>query len=320
MPILHPEDFPQQRLGGHPSDGAHLQGTAVEVAGDDLHEPSQERADQIGSQRIGRSFTAADDHIGQQRQSQRVAVGQLDQLVVTVRFHATAVQVPAAVLRAQVAQRHHPQQLAPRRVGAPGRARRLSPGEHRERSGWQRRQQHRADPVVQRRQPLIGVEQDHQTTTARRPGDGAVVHRQVERLPQDPQHRRRRRGEVAPVQADHRRVGVGGDGGEDIEQGRLADAWWSVEVQQHEGRFRRLEREAEQLELRRAAHEPVPPSRRQQVADRAGRAQLGHRPTRAASSRSPVERRTPTWPSCPSRSAISRAQATGVPGVPTGGH
>ena len=132
MRILHPEDVPQQPFGGHPSDGADLQGAAVEAAGDDLDEPSQQRADQIRGQRIGGSFTAADDHVGQQRQPQRVAVRQLDQLVVTGRFHATAVQVVAAVLRAQVAQRDHPQQLAPRRIGAPGRARWFPSGEHRD--------------------------------------------------------------------------------------------------------------------------------------------------------------------------------------------
>ena len=105
-------------------------------AWDDLDEPSQQRSDQIRSQRIGGSFAAVDNHVGQQRQPQRVAVRQLDQLIVTGGFHATAVQVLAAVLGAQVAQRDHPQQFAPRRVGAPGRARWFPAGEHRDCVGW----------------------------------------------------------------------------------------------------------------------------------------------------------------------------------------
>ena len=98
MHVLELEHLPQQRLGGHPGDRAHLQGTAMQTAGDDLDEPPQQGAHQVRRQRIGDRLAAANEHIGQQRQPQRMAMGQLDQLIVTDRVDATGVQVRAAVL------------------------------------------------------------------------------------------------------------------------------------------------------------------------------------------------------------------------------
>ena len=143
--------------------------------GDDLDEPPQQRSHQIWRQRVGRRLAAANEHIGQQRQPQRVAMRLLDQLVVAGRVDATGMQVMPAVLRAQIAQRHHPQQLPPGRIGAPGRTRCCPSGDHRQGGGRQPRQQSRAHPVIQRRQPLIGVEQDHHTAVAGRPGDGTLL-------------------------------------------------------------------------------------------------------------------------------------------------
>jgi hypothetical protein len=274
--ILQPERLPQQRLGGHPGERAHLQGTAMRPTGDDLVELSQQGADQVWGQRIGGRLAAADDHIGQQRQPQRVAMGDLDQLLVAGGVHATGVQVLAAVLRTQIAQRHHPQQLPPGRVGAPGRTRRSPPGDHRQGGDRQARQQPGAYPVIQRRQPLIGIEQHHQPAAVGRPGDGALPLRHLEHSPQRLKHGRRRREEVAPVQANHARARVGRKPGIDVQQPRLADAWWSMDVEQQKRRFGRVERDPKQLDLGCAADEPAPPARRQQVAERAGRPHLGH--------------------------------------------
>jgi hypothetical protein len=141
---------------------------------DDLDEPSQQDAHQIRGQRIGDRLAAADDHIGQQRQPQRVAMGQLDQLVVAGGLHPTGAQILPALLRAEVAQRHHPQQLPPGWIGPPGRTRRRPTGDHRQGGGRQPRQQPGAHPVIQRPQPLIGVDQDHQPAAVGQPGDGAL--------------------------------------------------------------------------------------------------------------------------------------------------
>jgi hypothetical protein len=67
-----------------------------------------------------------------------------------------------------------------------------------------------------------------------------------------------------------------GQPGEDVQQARLADACWSVDVEQRERRLGRIERRLKELDLGRAAGEPAPPARRQQVAERAGRPHLHH--------------------------------------------
>jgi hypothetical protein len=276
MPVLQPEHLPHQRLGGHPGQRAHLQGTAVRPAGDDLDEPPQQDPHQVRGQRIGGRLAAADDHVGQQRQPQRVAMGQLDQLVVAGGVHATGSQVLAALLRAEVAQRHHPQQLPPGRVGPPGRLRRRPPGDHRQGGGRQPRQQPGAHPVVQQAQPLVGVEQEHHPGRAGRPQDGALPLGHLEHPAQRLQHGRRRRDEVAPVDTGHPGARVRGQPREHVEQPRLADPRRPVDVEHRELRFGRLQRHPEQLDLGCAADEPAPPARRQQVAERPGGPRLGH--------------------------------------------
>ena len=154
---------------------------------DDLDEPSQQGAHQIRGQRIGDRLAAAHDHIGQQRQPQRVAMGQLDQLVVAGELHPTGANA-VALLRAEVAQRHHPQQLPPGWVGPPGRTRRRPTGDHRQGGGRRPRRQPGAHPVIQRPQPLIGVDQDHQPAAVG----------QLERASQRLQHRRRRQERSRP--------------------------------------------------------------------------------------------------------------------------
>jgi hypothetical protein len=273
--VLQPEHLPQQRLAGHPGQRAHLQPTAMPPTGDGLDESSQQGPHQIRGQRIGGRLTAANHHIGQQRQPQRMAMGQLDQLVVAGGIHATGVQVLAALLRAQIAQRHHPQQLPPGRVDTPGRPRRSPSGDHRQGRGRQPRQQPGAHPVIQWSQPLIGVEQDHQSAAVGQPQDGAVPLGHLKH-PQRLEHDRRRRDEVAPVQTNHARARVSRKPSIDVQQPRLADAWWSVDVEQQKRRLGRLERDPKQLDLRCAADEPAPPARRQQVTKRAGRPHLGH--------------------------------------------
>ena len=183
--------------------------------GDDLDEPPQQRSDQIRGQRVGGRLAAADDHVGQQRQPQRVAMGELDQLVVTGRVDATGVQVLPAVLRAQVAQRHHPQQLPPGRVGAPGRTRRrpvrrspsgpwpaaaAAAGCVPSRPAAPAARRCRAGPPAGRRR----------TAPAMAPSPSGTSSTAPQRL----EHGRRRRDEVATVESDDARTGVGGQLGD----------------------------------------------------------------------------------------------------------
>ena len=154
-------------------------------------------ANQIRGQRIGGRLAAANDHIGQQRQPKRVAMGQFHQLLLPGGVHATGLQILPALLRAQVAQRHHPQQLPPGRVSAPGRIRRCPSGDDRQGGGRQARQQPRGAP-------------SHPTDSAAhrcRTGPPTGRCRTVRRWRPPPGHlkqppapvaRRRRRDEVAP--------------------------------------------------------------------------------------------------------------------------
>ena len=79
--ILERERVPQERLSGHPGQRAHLQGAAPSAGRDDVDEPSHERADEIGCRVQGR-LPAAHDHVDEQRKTQRVTMGDLDEAVV----------------------------------------------------------------------------------------------------------------------------------------------------------------------------------------------------------------------------------------------
>ena len=79
--ILELERVPQERLGGHPGQRAHLEGAALPADGDDVDEPPHERADEIRRRVQGR-LPAADDHVGEQGEAQRMTVGDLDEAVV----------------------------------------------------------------------------------------------------------------------------------------------------------------------------------------------------------------------------------------------
>ena len=122
----------QQRLGGHPDVGADLQGLAVPRAGQVLHEPLQQRPDHVGALlgSEGGRVAAGGRHVGDQRKSQRMAVGERQHGRMPGGRDAPRVEIGPALLRAQVAQRHHPGQVPPAGVGPPARRRRVAPGEH----------------------------------------------------------------------------------------------------------------------------------------------------------------------------------------------
>ena len=275
--VVEPEDLPQQRLGGHPGDRAHLQGAAMRLTGDDLDELSQQGSHQIRGQRVGCRLAAANDDVGQQRQPQRVAMRLLDQLVVTGRVDATRGQVRPTVLRAQIAQGHDPQQLPPGRIGAPAPdpvlpVRRSPPAR------WPADAaavgcvpSHPAVPAAHRcrAEPPPG---HRRTAPAMAPSPSGTVQHLAQRL----EHGRRRRVEIATVKSNHDCTGVGREPSTNVQQPRLADAWWPVDVKHPKWRFGRVQRDLEQLHLRAAADESSLPARRQQVAERATRLRPSH--------------------------------------------
>ena len=145
--VFEPEGVADERLGGHARERARLQRAAALADRDHVDEPPQERGDEVGGQRVDLGLTAAGHHVGEQGQPERVAVGDLDETVVRGRLDSTGAQVTAALLRAEVAQRHHAQQVAPRGIAAPVRGRRLAGRHDRKGVHGQAGQQPGADPA-----------------------------------------------------------------------------------------------------------------------------------------------------------------------------
>ena len=103
MRVLERESVPDQRLGGHPRERARLQGAAALTDRNHIDEPSQQRGDEVGRQRVDLGLSPAQNHIGEQRQPQRVAVAGLDERCMRGRVDATRAQVAAALIRTEVA-------------------------------------------------------------------------------------------------------------------------------------------------------------------------------------------------------------------------
>jgi hypothetical protein len=272
----------QQGLGGHPDMGAGLEGLAVAGAGQALHEPLQQGPDHVrpllGGE--GGRVAAAGRHVGHQRQGQGVAVGEGQGGRVLAGRDAPGVQVGPALVRAQVAQRHHLGQVPPAGVGQPARRRRVAPGQHDQVPAGQLGQQRLPQPGVQRGQGLVGVDQQH---AAGPPGQG-LKGRPVRWLAQGPaqggQEPRGRRVEVAPVQPHRRHPGLGGQPVELAQQDGLAHASRAVDVEQGEGRLGVGQRGGEQRQLRRPPDNAPAPGDRQPVGEPHSSLIVRHRRTR----------------------------------------
>ena len=150
----------QQGLGGDPGQGAGLQRLPLVERGDAAEKPLNQRGHQVG--RVGGQVNAAvpDGLVGQQRQAERMAVADLQQSPVHCLGHTAAAKVLPTFLRRQVTQADDPEQFPPGRIGSPAGSGRLPAGEHGHHIGGEIRQQLLPDPVVQSREPFVGVQQN----------------------------------------------------------------------------------------------------------------------------------------------------------------
>ena len=117
-----PEDVGHQGLGREAGVGAEGERSPVSRRRHALDEALQERAHDV--RRLLRAEGAcpgAEQQTGQEREGQRVAVGELQDGRVLRLRQATRVQIGAAVVGQQIAQRQHPHDLAPGGVDPPGR-------------------------------------------------------------------------------------------------------------------------------------------------------------------------------------------------------
>ena len=196
-----------------------------------------------------------------------MAVGELDGTVLEVVGHARPGHDGARVVRRQVAQRDHAEQVAPARVAAPPLARARPPRDHGEGARREGRDEVLAQPVLEAEGQLEGVEQQHRPLAAcervGRARAGGPPHGLGE-LGRDGG----RGGVDGPhVEADRVQAGVARRVRHRGQERRLAHAARAVDPEHAEG-VRVLERAAEELELGGPAHEGPPPGAPEAVADR----------------------------------------------------
>ena len=153
----------EHRLVEHPDLRGGLQGDAVRPARNGRQQPRDQHRDDV--LRIsGGQHALLPDHLADQRQRQRMAVGELDRRGVQRLRHALAGQQRAGVIRTQIGQPHRPNQRRPARIGSPTRSRRQLPTEHQQRAARQAGRPLVADPSVELGEQFVVVQQDHRAT------------------------------------------------------------------------------------------------------------------------------------------------------------
>ena len=244
--------------------------------------PSSSARTTSGAAASSGSPRALRQHLGEQPQRERMAVGDADEAVAHLLRDPGAREQLARLLRPQVAHRDDAQELAPAGVAPPRLARRLAAGDHDERRRGQPGHEALAQPVLQRGRGLEGVEQEHDPPAR---GERAGHRRRAghaECFREGRLESGRRRLVPAQVEPHGREPRGLGGAAERVEQRRLAHAAGAVDEQHAERRLLGLERPPEQLDLRRAADEPAPAGTAQPVRHGArGRGDLDHQPTLA---------------------------------------
>ena len=175
----------------------------------------------------------------------------------------------ARLVRCEVAQRQHPQQVAPARVPAPVLAGAPAAGDDHERPRRQPRNERLAQPSLERGGGLEGVEQEHRPLPAGQLAAGRALELGEERG----------RGGLdgAQVEPDRRAAALLRRLRECRQQRGLADAAGRVHPEHAERRLRGVDRAEEELELGRAADEPGAPRSAEPVRHGAACDRVGHR-------------------------------------------
>ena len=198
MGIVEGDGVPDQRFGGHARKSARLEGATALIGRDQIDESSQQRGDEVGRQRVDLGLPATRRDVGEQGQPERVAVAHLGETLVRGWVDAARAQVAPALLRTQVAERHHSEEAAPRGVAPPARGRQVAARDDRESVSGQRRQQRRADPAVQIAQAVVSVDHQDEPRAGRR--RRPVQGRRTERGAKNLVHLAGRRRQLAAVE------------------------------------------------------------------------------------------------------------------------
>ena len=156
--------------------------------------------------------------------------------------HVAGLEERHALGRREVRELDGSSQWCPGNIRAPLDRRRIAAGEHDDDTGGELREPGVAQPGVERRERLVGVE-ENDAAIRNDPAAGAgcrccVVHRPAQRLT--------RRRNASPVERDRRAFTLFSEPCEFTQQSCLADAAGTVHVEDEEGRIARGERRREQ--------------------------------------------------------------------------
>ena len=122
-----------------------------------------------------------------------------------------------------------------------------------------------AEPLVERRQELVGVDEQDAASRPPREHRAQIAAIGVERLTERDEEPQGRGFDVAAVDAHDPSARLVGHARVLLEQRRLADTAGSAEVQRHEGRLTSLERRPEDLHLLVASDKTLAARRRESV-------------------------------------------------------
>jgi hypothetical protein len=175
--------------------------------------------------------------------------------VVMLGRHAGLRQIRSALLGTQIPQRRDTRERCPRDVGAPGGRRFVASGAHDETARGELREQRVAQPLIERLEQLVRVDEQHAGGGPLAGHARCVGPIDAQGLAQREEESGRRRIDVAAIDAHDGAAGFGRHARELLEQRGLPYSARSVDVQRDEGRFTREQRGAEDLKLRLATDE-----------------------------------------------------------------
>ena len=128
---------------------------------------------------------------------------------------------------------------------------------------WKLREHRVAEPLVERRQPLVGVDEQHAASRPPFEHRIQVAAGGAERLAEGDEESQRRCFDVTAIDADHATAGLVGHACVLVQQRRLSNPTGSRDVQCDEGRVAGLQRRPEDRDLLLASDEALAASRRE---------------------------------------------------------
>ena len=162
MGIVEFQHRRQERLGHVERQARRFERCAVEAAGGVMNEAGKQRLDNVGDrERLKVIAGLLVQHIGNQRNGERMAVGEADDSTALHGGHGAQVEIGHTLIGGKIPQRHHLQQALPAGIGDPGRAGCAAGGHHRQGRSRQFGQERLAQPALEHGQVFTRIQQQH---------------------------------------------------------------------------------------------------------------------------------------------------------------